>query len=280
MRAQYPLVFSTLLIRLAVGVAIVHILTSLGSDTIVPDWFIAILGIGSIGTGIVLSMMHLGRPKRFLNSFANPKSMLTLEAYFIPPLLVCMAFLGAGYFFDQMAWLNVVGKIGTVVFGVILIFVTAKVYHLKARPTWATPLVVYEFFLSTICLGLLGYVGLVPFFGQMVGTGLLYLTGFAMIVLAVEFIITIYYRYYIQSVSQTAAEVLRDSSAKVQFYSWIGLGLVLPFALCTITLITKNINGALVLACFLSFFLGALLWRALFFETSTPLKITPDIAEI
>jgi len=279
MNPQYPLVFSTLLIRLAVGIAIVHIVTSLGGTAVVKDWLVAVFSIGCIVLGVILSMTHLGKPQRFLNSFANPKSMLTLEAYFMPLLIGSMFLLAIGSYFSQAAWLTGIGKIGTVIFGLILIYVTAKVYHLKARPSWSTPLVVYEFFLSAICMGLLAYIGLVPFFGKMAGTGLLYLTGLAMIVLAAEFVITLYYRHYVKVVSQTAAEVLRDVSAISQFYLWIGLGLAVPFLLCAITLITREIYGAMVLACFFSFFLGALFWRGLFFKTATPLKITPDIAE-
>lgn len=277
MKPQYPLVFSTLLIRLAVGVIIVHIIMAMGGTTVVSDWIVAVFSICCVIVGVILSMTHLGKPQRFLNSFANPKSMLTLEAYFIPALIGGMFLLAIGSYFNLPGWLIVIGKIGTVLFGLILIYVTAKVYHLKARPSWSTALVVYEFFLSAICLGLLGYIGLVPFFGKMAGAGMLYLTAIAMIVLIAELVVTLYYRHYVKVVSKSAAEVLRDSSS--QFYLWICLGIALPLLICGFTLITREIYEAVVFICFMSFFLGALFWRALFFKTSTPLKITPDIAE-
>jgi len=42
--------------------------------------------------------------------------------------------------------------IAALVLSLALVFVTAKVYHLRARPAWSTSLVIYEFLLSTICL--------------------------------------------------------------------------------------------------------------------------------
>ncbi|MBW2368068.1 MAG: dimethyl sulfoxide reductase anchor subunit, partial [Deltaproteobacteria bacterium] len=112
MNPQYPLVFSTLLIRLAVGIAIVHIVTSLGGTAVVKDWLVAVFSIGCIVLGVILSMTHLGKPQRFLNSFANPKSMLTLEAYFMPLLIGSMFLLAIGSYFSQAAWLTGIGKIG------------------------------------------------------------------------------------------------------------------------------------------------------------------------
>jgi len=277
MNPQYPLVFSTLLIRVAVGVAIVHIAMSLGSNPAVADWPVALFSIGCITLGVILSMTHLGKPQRFLNSFSNPKSMLTMEAYLTPLLIGSMFILAAGSYLGYGTGFNAVGKIATVIFGILLVYVTAKVYHLKARPSWSNSLVVYEFFLSAICMGILGYIGLIPFFGKIAVPGLLYLSGLAMIVLVAEFVVTIYYRHYVKTVSQTASEVLKDVSSIYQFYLWICLGLAIPFVLCAITLFTKEVYEAMVLGCFLSFFLGALFWRVLFFKTATPLKITPDI---
>ena len=150
-------------------------------------------------------------------------------------------------------------------FGVLLIYVTAKVYHLKARPSWSTTLVVYEFFLSAICMGILGYISLGPFFGKGAVTGLFFLSGLAMIVLIAEFVVTLYYRHYVRTVSQSASEVLSDASSKYQYYLWIVLGLAVPFVLCTVTLLAREIFNAMVVACFLSFFLGAMFWRVLFF---------------
>lgn len=278
MKPEYPLVFSTLLIRLGVGIIITYIFVSLVNKPVMADWPVAIFSIGCVMFGIILSMTHLGRPKRFLNAFSNPASMLTWEAILTPLLIGSTFILAVESYFGYNIIIEIIGKTGTVLFGILLIYVTAKVYHLKARPSWSTTLVVYEFFLSAICMGILAYISIVPFFGKGADTGLFYLSGLVMVVLIAEFVVTLYYRHYVSTVSVTASEVLQDGSSIAQYYLWIGLGLVVPFVLCAIALITKEIYGAIVLVCFLSFFLGAMFWRVLFFKTATPLKITPDIA--
>lgn len=277
MKPQYPLVFSSLLIRLGVGIMVTHLIMSIAYHPIIADWQIAIFSMGAILLGVILSMTHLGRPKRFLHAFYNPASMLTWEAILTPLLLVSLGVLVVGSYLGDGVVLRVIGKIGTVVFGVMLVYVIAKVYHLKARPSWATPLVVYEFFLSAIGMGILGYVGIMPFVGQSVNPGLFYLSWVALMVLAAEFAVTLYYLHYVKGISRTASEVLQERMSVSQYYVWIGLGLAIPFVLSALTLITNKVQGTMVLVSFFSFFVGALSWRVLFFKIATPIKITPDI---
>jgi DMSO reductase anchor subunit len=278
MKPQYPLVFSTLLIRLGVGVIITHIVMALVNKSDIADMSVTIFSTGCILLGVILSMTHLGKPQRFLHAFSNPSSMLTWEAV-IMPLLIGSMLLLAGGAYGHVAWLAAVGKIGTVLFGLMLIYVTAKVYHLKARPAWSTPLVVYEFFISAVCMGILGYIGIMAFVGKPMDLGLFYLIKLGLVMLIAEFVVTLYYRHYVKTVSMTSSEVLRDKASIIQHYLWIGLGLVIPFVLCVITLLTRKFFGVMVSSCFVSFFLGAMFWRVLFFKTATPLKITPDIAD-
>ena len=47
MNPQYPLVFSTLLIRLGVGIMVTHIVMSMAYHPIIVDWQIAIFSLGS-----------------------------------------------------------------------------------------------------------------------------------------------------------------------------------------------------------------------------------------
>ena len=277
MKPQYPLVFSSLLIRMGVGIMVTHIVMSFAYSPIIADGLVAVFSMALVGLGIVVSMLHLGRPNRFLHAFYNLSSPLTWEAILTPLLLAGMFAIAAGSYLDGMAWLQVIGKIGTVVFGILLIYDIAKVYHLKARPSWSTPLVVYEFFLSAVCMGILGYVGIVPFFGKAMNAGLLYLSGLALIVLAAEFAVTLYYRHFVKSISQTASEALQEKTALVQYGLWLGLGLAIPFILCAFTLLTKQVQICMVSVSFISFFLGAMFWRILFFKAAAPIKITPDI---
>jgi anaerobic dimethyl sulfoxide reductase subunit C (anchor subunit) len=280
MNPQYPLVFSTLLIRLGVGILITYIIMSLASEPVPSAVPLGIFSMCSVLFGVILSMTHLGQPKRFLNAFANLTSMLAWEAILTPLLLISMFLLVVGSYFGDLAVLIGAGKIGGVVFGVLLIYVTAKVYHLKARPSWATSLVVYEFFVSALCMGILGYQGLLPFLATSANSAWAYLVILALSGLIAEFVVTLYYRHYVGTVSATALEVLRDKATVSQYYLWLVLGLALPFVLYCLALITKEAYRPLMVISFLSFFLGAMFWRILFFKIATPLKITPEITNI
>jgi DMSO reductase anchor subunit len=278
MKPQYPLVFSTLLIRLGVGVLITSILVSLVSRSVPPTLFLGIFSICCVLLGVILSMTHLGQPKRFLNAFANLSSMLTWEAILTPPLLVSIVLLVIGSYVGNLTVLTGVGKIGTLVIGSSLIYVTAKVYHLKARPSWATSLVVYEFFVSALCMGILGYQGLLPLTGIPEASGWPFLAVLALSGLAAEFVVTLYYRHYVRNVSATGFEVLQEKGSAIQFYLWIILGLAVPFMLSGVALIAREVPAVLSVFSFASFFLGAMFWRIVFFKIATPLKITPEIA--
>jgi len=277
MKPQYPLVFSSLFIRMGVGIMVTHIMIAFAHNPIVADSLVAVFSMAVVGLGIVISMLHLGRPNRFLHAFYNLSSPLTWEAILTPLLLASMFAIAVSAHFEGLEWLRILGKIGTVLFGVLLIYDIAKVYHLKARPSWSTPLVVYEFFLSAVCMGILGYVGIVPLLGKEINSGFFFLSGLAMIVLLAEFGTTLYYRHFVKNISQTASEALQEKTALLQYSLWLVLGLAIPFALCSITLMTKQVHEGAVLASFVSFFLGAMFWRVLFFKAATPIKITPDI---
>jgi DMSO reductase anchor subunit len=262
---------------MGVGIIVTHIVISLAYAPIVNDWLVAIFAMASVLLGIVISMMHLGRPNRFLHAFYNPSSPLTREAIFTPLALASIFSLAVGSYFGDMRLLVVLGQIGSVVFGILLIHDIARVYHLKARPSWSSPVVVYEFFLSAACMGILGYVGIIPFWGEEINAGLFYLSGLVLIVLVAEFAVTLYYRHFVKTISESASEVLGGKTALTEYALWIGLGIAIPFVSCCFTILTEELHKGLVLASFVSFFIGAMFWRILFFRVATPIKITPDI---
>ena len=278
MNPQYPLVFSTLLIRLGVGVLITCIVVSFVSESLPLTLPLSIFSMCCVLLGVILSMTHLGRPKKFLNAFSNLSSMLTWEAILTPLLLTSMFLMILGSYLGNLPVLVGIGKLGAILFGVSLVYVTAKVYHLKARPSWATSLVVYEFFVSAFCMGILGYQGALSFVGKSSESGWPYLAVLALGGLTAEFVVTLYYRHYIRSVSLTAFEALQEKTSSIQFYLWITIGLAIPFILSSIALIVRELPEFIAIISFVSFFLGAMFWRIVFFKVATPLKITPDIA--
>jgi len=274
---QYPLVFSTVLMRLGVGVSMAQVLVSFFAGAPVA-WSLSLFSIGSLLLGVLLSMTHLGQPVRFMNSFSNLSSLLSWEAILTPPLLISMSLLAAGSYSNGLHNVSPVGKIGTLVFGFSLIYVTAKVYHLKARPAWGTSLVVYEFFVSALCMGILGYLGIPPLMGTPVSSEGPFLVALAMMGLAAEFVVGLCYWRYLRIVSASAYEALQEKVTFLQFYFWIIFGFGVPFVLSGVALIGREISAFVSVASFLSFFVGALFWRVIFFKVATPLKITPEIA--
>ncbi len=277
MKPHYPLVISTLLMRLGVSIIVTHIVTSIWYDSTLSDGLVAVISIVSVGLGGLFSMAHLGRPTRFMNSFANLSSMLTWEAILTPLWLVSACALAVASYMDGPSFVLVLSKCGTVVFGISLIYATAKAYHLKARPSWATPLVLYEFFLSAACMGILAYLGLATLLGTLPSEELLPLGMVLLAVLLSEFALTISYRYHIRAVSKSASEVLQDRMSSLQYGLWIVLGLMLPAIVIAFALVTRHLSMEGALISFAGFFIGAVLWRVLFFRVATPIKITPDI---
>lgn len=212
-----------------------------------------------------------------MNSFANRSSMLTWEAIFTPLLLGSTFALGVTTYVGTSTALILLCKCAVIIFGISLTYVTAKAYHLKARPSWATPLVLYEFLLSAAGMGILAYLGLIALLGAIPNAELFSLSAILLSVLVAELALTIYYRHYICSVSKSASEVLQDRTTSLQYIVSIVLGLVFPLAVIAFALLTQHLSREAALISFVGFFTGAVLWRVLFFKVATPIKITPDI---
>ena len=277
MKPQYPLVFSSLFIRLGIGVMVTQISVSFVATSYIPDWAIAVFAIGSVVMGTLISMVHLGKPNRFFHAFYNISSPLTWEAILTPLLLGSMSIVAVASYFGMADIFLLIGKIGSMICGVALIYTMGKVYHLKARPSWSSSMVVYEFFLSAACMGVLGLAGILSFQGGGAESVVKTLAGWAFVLLVLEAAITLGYRRFVSAVSLTAAAVLEENASKGQYYAWLGLGLLIPLTVSAIILVTGQGPPVLVCLAFVSFFLGALFWRILFFKCATPMKITPDI---
>lgn len=277
MTPQYPLVFSSLLLRAGVGVMVTHIFVSFFVFSPVADWAVTALAASLALLGIITSMLHLGRPSRFFHAFYNLSSPLTWEAFLTPLLLISMLSVGLGAGLPGFGTLGAAGKIGTVVFGIALIYVMGKVYHLKTRPSWSTPLVVYEFFLSAACMGVLGYLWLLSLNGESVVLLVVSLSGIALILLMTEYVLTWYYQRFLKAISPTLSEFPRGRETTNQYYGWIAFGIVVPFLLSAATLAAREIHHGIAFLAFACFLLGSLLWRIVFFKYAAPIKITPDI---
>jgi DMSO reductase anchor subunit len=262
---------------MGIGIMVTHIGVCFLSSTAIADWPIALFAAGAILVGTIISMLHLGRPKRLLHAFYNIASPITWEAFLTPLVLISIVGVGVASYVNGLNMVAAAGKVGTVVFGIALIYTMGKLYHLKARPSWSTPLVVYEFFLSAACMGMLGYVLVISFTGAIAESVVVFLSGLILIMLACELGLTIYYWHLVKTISPNISEILEERVSLMQYYAWLGLGLAIPFVLSVVTLFTKELDSAVVCIAFVCFMVGALFWRILFFKFAVPIKITPDI---
>jgi DMSO reductase anchor subunit len=202
---------------------------------------------------------------------------MSWEAILSPPLLIAIsALVFFSYLFPDSAML-IVPRAFVLILAIAFIFVTGKVYHLRARPSWNTPLVIYEYFTSAIILGLLGFAFFLLISGNMTEK-MGQILGFLMIpFLVAELIITFAYRNRAMHVTQTARKALEVPRTKKLYFLFVLVGLLAPVGLTPFLILGIGVPGA-VPAAFFTFLVGAVCWRVLFFRSATLIKITPDIA--
>lgn len=276
MKEEYKLIFLTLLVRLGVGTLVVYIAFS----SLVPgvsEFIISLSALLVTVSGLGISLLHVGKPVRVTNTFANRGSWMSWEAIIAPPLVLAITALALfSYINPASPWLVVLRAL-ILILSVAFIFVTGRVYHLRARPSWNTPLVVYEYFASAAVLGLLGFAFILVITGNATAH-LGRVLGFVLLPLLIaEAVITYAYRSRAMSVTVTAERALGTRQNKILYTWFIAIGLVVPLALA-LTLALGVQPQVLVPAALGTFLLGAVWWRVIFFRSATLIKITPDIA--
>ncbi|MFT7003846.1 MAG: DMSO reductase anchor subunit [Sulfurimonas sp.] len=275
MKEQYTLIFLTLLVRLGLGTLVVYIIArSLFFNT--SEVLVTFLALATTTSGLALSLFHLGKPGRILNSFSNLKSAMSWEAIIAPLALISIfSLVLVSYFYESSSWIVPLRMI-VLIFSLAFIFVTGKVYHLRARPSWNTPLVVYEYFVSTIIFGIVGLTSIHYIVGNLTAE-LSKTIGFVLLVLlALEAIITYAFRARAIKATVTAEKALSSKKNKSLYTNFIIVGLIIPFAMA-ISLLMNTDYIMFAPAILVPFFIGAILWRIIFFRSATLIKITPDI---
>jgi anaerobic dimethyl sulfoxide reductase subunit B (iron-sulfur subunit) len=105
--------------------------------------------------GILLSLLHLGRPRNAYRAFTNIQS-----SWLSREILFATLFAGAGAVFAGMQWFkigafgprNIVAWIATL-FGLALVYSMSRVYMLRTVPTWNTLTISLSFFTTSFMLG-------------------------------------------------------------------------------------------------------------------------------
>jgi len=275
MKEEYKLIFLTLLVRLGLGMLVVFILTSFLVPS-VKEYIVALAALAVTACGLGLSLLHVGRPIRILNTFANRRSAMSWEAIISPFLLLAIGALTLISFSNpENRWIGLLRGV-VLILAVAFIFVTGKVYHLRARPSWNTTLVMFEYFVSAVVLGILGFALVLVATGSMTEE-FSRLSGFLLVpFLIAETVIAYAYRARAIRVTETARKALEERATKRLFAWFVALGLMLPTALALMLAIGSRVQAVVPIALG-AFLLGAVWWRIIFFRSATLIKITPDI---
>lgn len=280
MKEVYTLVFLTVLVRLGLGTLSVFLLI-IPFMTKLSESIVAFICLAITAFGLGLSLFHVGKPGRIFNMFSNRESAMSWEAI-IAPFMLCIifAYVLVSYFYESSAFLMPL-RILSFLFAIVFIFVTGKVYHLRARPSWNTTLVLYEYFISAVLLGSIGMISMYFFFGlftaETYNPEIYRILSYIVIVSGIiEIVITHLYRKRAMTLTVTANEALSTKKNKKLYFNFVTIGLILPL-IFSIALIFNTQLPYIIPILLICSLIGAAMWRVLFFRSATLIKITPDI---
>lgn len=273
MPVQYPLIVSTLCQRLSLGVYSVSLLAAYlwGMKLNLPD--IAAVALIIFSTGLLASLVHLGRPQRMMNSFSNPKSRLTQEGL-VAPIVALLLFLQAidGRFVQFSPSILSMIQLLAVVASIAFILATGLVYQLFARPAWKTKLVSINFFLSYLTLGTVGTYAIAVFENLKDANLLLYLVGVST---SLTLLGQIYYLIYVGKLKYGVAIEILNQDYMTSFIGWLITGVIGPIGLLTY-LLYSGPSTITAIALLVSSVLGLVFWRMFFFLAAKEIKFFPQ----
>lgn len=158
---DWPLVFFTLFSQISVGILISGLLLwTWTKSSEVPSLealkkILLISALAFMTVALILSFMHLASPTKALFAMSHASSSwlsreIILASVYLLSLLLSFTSLQLNFphhkLFDQLF-------LASLILGVILIWVMAKVYMLPTVPLWNTPATPVAFFASSLILG-------------------------------------------------------------------------------------------------------------------------------
>ena len=139
--SEIPLVFMTVLTQTSVGGFLALFLGTLlnffGFNLNAPNFWLALAVFIPAGVGLPLSALHLGRPIMALTAMKNIKtSWLSREAAALGAYAGGATLVAGMYFMGFEGALMVTVQAFVLLIGVVGIYSQAKIYRIKARPSW------------------------------------------------------------------------------------------------------------------------------------------------
>ena len=139
--AELPLVFMTVLTQASVGGFLALFLGSLlsffGFNLTAPNFWLALAVFIPAAVGLPLSALHLGRPIMAITAMKNIKtSWLSREAAALGAYAGGATVVAGLYFMGVDGFVMIAIEALVLLFGIVGIYSQAKIYRIKARPSW------------------------------------------------------------------------------------------------------------------------------------------------
>ncbi len=139
--AELPLVFMTVLTQVSVGGFLALFLGSVlhffGFHLSAPNFWLALAVFIPAGLGLPLSALHLGRPIMALTAMKNIKtSWLSREAAALGAYAGGATVVAGLYFLGVEGSIMIAVQAGVLAIGLFGIYAQAKIYRIRARPSW------------------------------------------------------------------------------------------------------------------------------------------------
>ncbi len=275
MKVQYPLVISTLSQRFAMGAYCFGLIAVyvFGLEVNIP--LLALVSIVCLGVGMSCSAVHLGRPARILNTFANPHSHLTREMFCVPFVGIPYVLVGCN------GWLYALPAVAAYVLqalgfaaSLLFIWVTAKAYQMPARPAWRGVGTTANFCLTFLAAGSVAAAAF------MAATGVTMSVPYAGMTLAL-FLAAIAgqcsFVWQMGRVGYGAEVHPRDPEVAPTFRVWLAFGVVAPVTLGFALLFVQA--PALVAAAFVVYMANIFVWQSFFFLCGRDVQFFPQYPE-
>ena len=275
MKVQYPLVISTLSQRFAMGAYCFGLIAAyvFGLEVDIP--LLALVSIVCLGVGMSCSALHLGRPKRILNTFANPSSHLTREMFCVPLVGIPYVLVGCNGWLYTMpdAVTYVLQAIGFAA-SLLFIWVTAKAYQMPARPAWRGAGTTANFCLTFLAAGSVAAAAFMAATDVVVSVpyvGMMFALFLAAIMGQFSFI------WQMGRVGYGAEVHPRDPEVAPTFRVWLAFGVAAPVVLGFAMLFVQA--SALVAATFAVYLVDIFLWQSFFFLCGRDVQFFPQYPE-
>jgi DMSO reductase anchor subunit len=223
---------------------------------------LALVALVVLGVGMLGSMLHLGRPARFLQTFSNIRSHLAQEGLLV--FVIALLYIAVGidgilvsYSLGVQISLRILALLASLVF----IVVTALAYHMPARPAWKSYAVPITFLLTWLSIGSTSVLVWASFSGIIISPGFLYL---ACTLLVIALLGQAYYVYYVGRLGYKIDVRPLSEEFKKVFISWLIIGAFVPLLVMS-AIVFVGPQVGLTAFFFLDSAVGLCIWQAFFF---------------